>query len=88
MSTLARSVWGVASSLLRGGAAPHPAAAAAQPLAFFSPTFSFTRSSMKVMSALKKRCEHCRLVRRGKILYVYCSVNPRHKARQGPKRRQ
>ena len=43
--------------------------------------------TMKVVSSLKKRCEACRIVRRGKISYVYCSVHPRHKARQGPKRR-
>ena len=43
---------------------------------------------MKVMSSVRKRCEHCRLVKRGKLLYVYCSVHPRHKARNGPKRRQ
>jgi ribosomal protein L36 len=44
--------------------------------------------SMKVVSALQKRCESCRVVRRGKIHYVYCTANPKHKARQGPKRRK
>ncbi|KAI0876960.1 hypothetical protein GGS24DRAFT_498399 [Hypoxylon argillaceum] len=44
---------------------------------------------MKVHSAVKKRCEHCKVVRRkaGKrhrgYLYIICSANPRHKQRQG-----
>ena len=43
---------------------------------------------MKVRSAIKKMCDQCYIVRRGKIAYVYCKLNPRHKQRQGPKRRQ
>mmetsp|Transcript_3578 Transcript_3578/g.8112 ORF Transcript_3578/g.8112 Transcript_3578/m.8112 type:complete len:108 (-) Transcript_3578:889-1212(-) len=38
---------------------------------------------MKVKSAVKKICEHCRVVRRGKRIYVTCKKNPRHKQRQG-----
>ncbi|KAM0287036.1 hypothetical protein ACHAQH_000721 [Verticillium albo-atrum] len=44
---------------------------------------------MKVHSSVKKRCEHCKIVRRkaGKrhngYLYVICKSNPRHKQRQG-----
>merc|ERR1712000_20305 len=44
---------------------------------------------MKVGSAVKKRCEHCKVVRRkgGKrhngSLYIICKANPRHKQRQG-----
>ncbi|OTB00707.1 hypothetical protein M426DRAFT_324067 [Hypoxylon sp. CI-4A] len=44
---------------------------------------------MKVHSSVKKRCEHCKVVRRkgGKRhrghLYIVCSANPRHKQRQG-----
>ncbi|CAN8100818.1 unnamed protein product [Discula destructiva] len=44
---------------------------------------------MKVLSAIKKRCEHCKIVRRKKgkrhngYRYVICSANPRHKQRQG-----
>ena len=56
--------------------------AAASPLAL-----AVQQRSMKVMQTLKKRCEHCYIVRRGTIRYVYCKVNPRHKARNGPKRR-
>ncbi|KAK5992812.1 hypothetical protein PT974_06231 [Cladobotryum mycophilum] len=43
---------------------------------------------MKVHSAVKKRCEHCKVVRRKKgkrhvgYLYVICKANPRHKQRQ------
>ena len=43
--------------------------------------------SMRVMTSLKKRCEHCYMVKRGHLMYIYCKVNPRHKARNGPKRR-
>ncbi|KAL2268216.1 hypothetical protein VTJ83DRAFT_3062 [Remersonia thermophila] len=44
---------------------------------------------MKVRSAIKKRCEHCKVVRRkankrgNGYRYVICSANPRHKQRQG-----
>ncbi|KAI0377570.1 50s ribosomal protein l36 [Hypomontagnella monticulosa] len=44
---------------------------------------------MKVHSSVKKRCEHCKVVRRksGKrhrgYIYIICSANPRHKQRQG-----
>ncbi|TPX15327.1 uncharacterized protein E0L32_004604 [Thyridium curvatum] len=44
---------------------------------------------MKVHSSVKKRCEHCKVVRRkgGKrhrgYLYIICPANPRHKQRQG-----
>ncbi|KAH6900310.1 ribosomal protein L36-domain-containing protein [Thelonectria olida] len=43
---------------------------------------------MKVHSSVKKRCEHCKVVRRkaGKrhngYLYIICKANPRHKQRQ------
>ncbi|KAK4201702.1 putative mitochondrial LSU ribosomal protein L36 precursor [Triangularia verruculosa] len=44
---------------------------------------------MKVHSSVKKRCEHCKVVRRkaGKrhrgYIYIVCPANPRHKQRQG-----
>ena len=38
---------------------------------------SASASAMKVRSAVKKMCEHCRIVRRGKRIYVVCSKNPR-----------
>ncbi|KAI1173589.1 ribosomal protein L36-domain-containing protein [Nemania sp. FL0916] len=44
---------------------------------------------MKVHSSVKKRCEHCKVVRRKRnkrhpgYLYIICSANPRHKQRQG-----
>ncbi|KAK3391494.1 ribosomal protein L36-domain-containing protein [Sordaria brevicollis] len=44
---------------------------------------------MKVHSAIKKRCEHCKVVRRkankrqNGYLYIICPANPRHKQRQG-----
>ncbi|EFJ17474.1 hypothetical protein SELMODRAFT_114388 [Selaginella moellendorffii] len=38
---------------------------------------------MKVRSAVKKLCEHCYAVQRGRRVYIVCKVNPRHKQRQG-----
>ncbi|KAB5584903.1 ribosomal protein L36-domain-containing protein [Coniochaeta sp. 2T2.1] len=44
---------------------------------------------MKVHSSIKKRCEHCKVVRRKAnkrhrgYLYIVCPANPRHKQRQG-----
>ncbi|HKL17248.1 MAG TPA: 50S ribosomal protein L36 [Patescibacteria group bacterium] len=37
---------------------------------------------MKVRSSVKKMCPHCKVIRRGKRLYVVCK-NPKHKQRQG-----
>ena len=80
-------------SLLRGAplwreaTRAQPRVPAALALAAASPSALIART-MKVMSSLKKRCEHCKFVKRGTIAYVYCKANPRHKARQGPKRRQ
>lgn len=86
---LPSSLWGATSALRRRLLPLHPLAAAiSPPQHLFAPAaLGFVGRSMKVMSALKKRCEHCRIVRRGLISYVYCSTNPKHKARQGPKRR-
>lgn len=38
---------------------------------------------MKVQASIKKRCKDCKIVKRGKKVYVICSSNPRHKQRQG-----
>mmetsp|Transcript_8449 Transcript_8449/g.15666 ORF Transcript_8449/g.15666 Transcript_8449/m.15666 type:complete len:111 (-) Transcript_8449:656-988(-) len=38
---------------------------------------------MKVRASVKRMCEHCRVVRRGKKIYITCKKNPRHKQRQG-----
>ncbi|KAH7156297.1 ribosomal protein L36-domain-containing protein [Dactylonectria macrodidyma] len=57
--------------------------AAAAPTALMQQT-----RGMKVHSSVKKRCEHCKVVRRkaGKrhngYLYIICKANPRHKQRQ------
>lgn len=37
---------------------------------------------MKVQASVKKRCEHCKIVRRKGKVYVICK-KPRHKQRQG-----
>ena len=38
---------------------------------------------MKVRTSLKKICEKCKIVKRGRKVYVRCDANPRHKQRQG-----
>ncbi|KAK1762106.1 ribosomal protein L36-domain-containing protein [Phialemonium atrogriseum] len=44
---------------------------------------------MKVQSSVKRRCEHCKVVRRKGnkrhkgYIYIICPANPRHKQRQG-----
>ncbi len=37
---------------------------------------------MKVSASVKKRCDKCKIVRRGGVVYVICD-NPKHKQRQG-----
>jgi large subunit ribosomal protein L36 len=37
---------------------------------------------MKVRSSVKKMCKGCKVVRRGKRVYIICA-NPKHKQRQG-----
>ncbi len=38
---------------------------------------------MKVRASVKKVCRNCKMVRRNGVLRVICSVEPRHKQRQG-----
>ena len=38
---------------------------------------------MKVKPSIRPRCYNCRIIRRKGVLRVICSVNPRHKMRQG-----
>ena len=38
---------------------------------------------MKVVSALRRRCKDCKIIRRKKKIYVKCDTYPRHKQRQG-----
>ena len=38
---------------------------------------------MKVRTSVKKICEHCKIVRRKRVLRVICKKNPKHKQKQG-----
>jgi large subunit ribosomal protein L36 len=38
---------------------------------------------MKVQASVKKICDNCKVIRRGGVVRVICSSNPRHKQRQG-----
>jgi large subunit ribosomal protein L36 len=38
---------------------------------------------MKVRVSVKKICDKCKVIRRRGVVRVICSVNPRHKQRQG-----
>ncbi|KRX04175.1 Ribosomal protein L36 [Pseudocohnilembus persalinus] len=40
---------------------------------------------MKIKSAIRKLCEHCKVVKSGKKIYIKCKADPRHKQRQGRK---
>ncbi|EJT80091.1 hypothetical protein GGTG_00096 [Gaeumannomyces tritici R3-111a-1] len=97
--SLSRSIFGstptaralLASRRTCGGALP---VAGARPTAVAATGATATAAvqqqarGMKLRSAITKRCEHCKVVRRkrGKRhrgwLYVICSANPRHKQRQ------
>jgi large subunit ribosomal protein L36 len=39
--------------------------------------------SMKVRASVKPRCEHCKVIRRNRVVMVICSKDPKHKQRQG-----
>ncbi|KAF4591982.1 hypothetical protein GQ602_002281 [Ophiocordyceps camponoti-floridani] len=96
MASLLRAIWRpfqvrtlrLEMSLLR----PQPPALSMS--RWLGPTMTTTMTTgqtrgMKVHSSIKRRCEHCKIVRRkaGKrhngYLYVICKANPRHKQRQG-----
>ena len=38
---------------------------------------------MKVRGSLKRICLSCKMVRRGKRVFVVCAADPKHKQRQG-----
>uniref|UniRef100_A0A7C4GG54 Large ribosomal subunit protein bL36 n=1 Tax=candidate division WOR-3 bacterium TaxID=2052148 RepID=A0A7C4GG54_UNCW3 len=38
---------------------------------------------MKVRTSVKKRCAHCKVVKRKGVVRVICKRDPRHKQRQG-----
>ncbi|WMY95871.1 MAG: 50S ribosomal protein L36 [Arsenophonus sp.] len=38
---------------------------------------------MKVRASVKKLCRNCKIIKRKGSLRVICSVEPRHKQRQG-----
>jgi large subunit ribosomal protein L36 len=37
---------------------------------------------MKVKPSVKRRCEHCKIIKRRGVVRVIC-INPKHKQRQG-----
>ncbi|MCK4232619.1 50S ribosomal protein L36 [candidate division WOR-3 bacterium] len=38
---------------------------------------------MKVKASVKRRCTHCKIVKRHGRVFVICKRNPKHKQRQG-----
>jgi large subunit ribosomal protein L36 len=38
---------------------------------------------VKVRSSVKPICEHCKVIRRRRVVRIICSRNPKHKQRQG-----
>ncbi|XP_024397286.1 uncharacterized protein [Physcomitrium patens] len=41
------------------------------------------RGKMKVRAAVRRLCEYCKVVKRRNRVFVLCTVNPKHKQRQG-----
>lgn len=39
--------------------------------------------AMKIRASIRRICEHCKIVRRRRKLFVICKSNPKHKQRQG-----
>ena len=90
---LSRSIFGSVAPLARtcGGALPVVASVSTRPAVCAAGRAAAVQQQtrgMKLRSAITKRCEHCKVVRRkrGKRhrgwRYVICSANPRHKQRQ------
>jgi len=38
---------------------------------------------MKVRASVKPRCEHCKVIRRNRVVMIICSKDPKHKQKQG-----
>jgi large subunit ribosomal protein L36 len=38
---------------------------------------------MKVRAAVRRMCEYCKVVKRRNRIFILCTVNPKHKQRQG-----
>ncbi len=38
---------------------------------------------MKVRASVKPRCDHCKVIRRNRVVMVICSKEPKHKQKQG-----
>ncbi|KLU86639.1 hypothetical protein MAPG_05651 [Magnaporthiopsis poae ATCC 64411] len=89
---LSRSIFGSMAPRARtcGGALPLVASVSTRPVVAAGRAAAVQQQTrgMKLRSAITKRCEHCKVVRRkrGKRhrgwRYVICSANPRHKQRQ------
>ena len=38
---------------------------------------------MKLSASVKPRCEHCKVIRRKRVVMIICSKDPKHKQKQG-----
>ncbi|QJC29558.1 50S ribosomal protein L36 [Enterobacteriaceae endosymbiont of Plateumaris pusilla] len=38
---------------------------------------------MKVRTSVKKLCRDCKIIRRNRVVRVFCKKDPKHKQRQG-----
>ncbi|KAK7987022.1 hypothetical protein PG988_002010 [Apiospora saccharicola] len=79
----------ISHAVMRSVARPTVMSAVTTAAKALQPTIQQQKRGMKVHSSVKKRCEHCKVVRRKAnkrhrgYLYIICSANPRHKQRQG-----
>ena len=45
--------------------------------------YSVEDKFMKVRASVKPRCEHCKVIRRNRVVMIICSKDPKHKQKQG-----
>ncbi|KAI2604316.1 ribosomal protein L36-domain-containing protein [Hypoxylon fragiforme] len=84
-----QSIRTISQAALAPSTTARPTATAANPTRAAQVFAQQQSRGMKVHSSIKKRCEHCKVVRRkankrhGGYRYIICPANPRHKQRQG-----
>lgn len=79
----------MSQAITRATTRPKTVAVASAAAKALQPKVQQQTRGMKVHSSVKRRCEHCKVVRRKAnkrhrgYIYIICSANPRHKQRQG-----
>ncbi|KAI0170508.1 ribosomal protein L36-domain-containing protein [Pestalotiopsis sp. NC0098] len=88
-SSRQQPVRSMSQAITRATTRPKTIAVASAAAKALQPKIQQQTRGMKVHSSVKRRCEHCKVVRRKAnkrhrgYIYIICSANPRHKQRQG-----